>query len=213
MVGLFALCANFLFVKDLFLRGNSSMRPFFDALPWILLFFVPAIAMRLLAEEHRLHTIEVLLSLPIKESEIVAGKLLAVVAGVVIGFVLTLSTPLALYALGNPSFSEIVISYTGAFLLSLLYGALSLFFSSVSRNQLVAYLLSVAVLFITHFFSGDFLATLVPSAIRETLGMFAPLNHYQTFLKGVVDLRAVVYFVSMTAIVFYATVMNLKKRS
>lgn len=209
---LFAIFANFLFIKDLFLRGDSSMRPFFDILPWLFLVFIPALTMRIFAEEKRVNTIEVLLTLPLSETTIVVAKLAALLIFSIFTLLLTLLIPVTLMLVGKPYSPEIGVAYCGAFLLSAAFISVAIFFSSLTKNQIVAFLCSVLTIFLLIVMGGDFLASFVPRFIQENLSSFSPLYHYSNFLKGLVDLRSVVYFVSLTTLFIFLTVINLEKR-
>lgn len=209
---LFAVFASFLFIKDIFLRGNTSMRSFFDAAPWLLTIFIPAVAMRIISEEKRTHTLEVLLSLPLTERQVVVGKFMGLMIFSLISLALTLSIPIAMMYLGHPTHMEIVISYMGALFLIALYSSLSLFFSSLTTNQVVAFLSSVLVLFLLNVVGGDFAASFLPQVIRENSIFLTPLYHYEAFLKGVIDVRSVFYFISTTAAFIFLTVIMLERR-
>lgn len=209
---LFAVFAGFLFIKDIFLRGNTSMRPFFDAAPWLLIIFIPAVAMRMLSEEKRTHTLEVLLSLPITETQVVLGKFMGFMLFSLVSIALTLSIPAAIVYLGHPTVMEIVISYFGTIALIALYGSISLFFSSLTTNQVVAFLSATLVLFLLNVLGGDFAASFLPQIIRENSIFLTPLYHYDSFLKGIIDARSLFYFISTTAVFLFLTVVMLEKR-
>jgi ABC-2 type transport system permease protein len=209
---LFAIFANFLFIKDLFLRGDSSMRPFFDILPWLFMVFIPALTMRIFAEEKRVNTIEVLLTLPISETNIVIAKFASLLIFSFFTLLLTLLIPVTLISVGKPYLPEIIVGYVGAFLLSASFISLSMFFSSLTKNQIVAFLCSVLTIFLLIVIGGDFLVSFIPRFIEENLNSFSPLYHYDNFLKGLVDLRSIIYFVSLKALFLFLTVINLEKR-
>lgn len=209
---LFAVFANFLFIKDLFLRGESSMRPFFDILPWLFLVFIPALTMRIFSEEKRVNTIEVLLTLPITEINLVVAKWTALSIFSLFIFLLTLLIPVTLTFIGKPYLPEITVAYGGAFLLSAVFISISLFFSSLTKNQIIAFLYSVLTIFFLMIIGGDFLATFIPRFIQEILSSFSPLYHYDNFLKGLVDLRSVLYFTSLITLFIFLTTINLEKR-
>lgn len=209
---LFAIFANFLFMKDIYIRGNTSMRPFFDSLPWLCIVFVPAVCMRLMSEEKRMRTFEVLMSLPIKESELIVGKYLAAVCFCALSLGLTLSIPATLFYLGSPILSEIIISYMGGIVLIAFYAAISIFFSSITANQVVAFLSSIVCLFLLTVIGGDFAASVLPLFIREHIIFLSPLYHYSSFLKGIFDLRAVFYFASLSAAFLFLAVIHIEKR-
>ena len=111
VVCLFAIIANFLFMKDVFLRDDTSMRPFFDMIPFLLLFFVPALAMRVFSEKQKAGTLETLLSLPVKEEIIVLAKFIAVSICFTIAFLLTLSVPISLFFLGKVTVGLLLCQY------------------------------------------------------------------------------------------------------
>lgn len=209
---LFAVFANFLFIKDIFLRGDSSMRSFFDLLPWLLMIFVPALAMRIFAEEKRTNTIELLLSLPISEFSLVVAKFLALVFFGSVSLALTFSIPVLLSIIGKPVTSEIIVSYIGAVLLLAGFIALSQFFSSVTKNQIIAFLFSTVIFFFLILLGSDFFSTVIPHIISEYVAAFSPLNHYNSFLKGLIDVRAVFYFTSFIVLFIFMAVISIEKR-
>lgn len=230
LIVLFAVFANFLFVRDLFLIGSSSMRPFFNYLPWIMLVFVPAVAMRSLAEEKRTNTIEVLLTLPISEFQIVVAKLLAIVTLVVIGLILTILLPVSIYvvlqmqsiglqALGGnahmvylKTFPELFVGYVGSVLLASVFASISLFFSSQTKNQVISLLLSIVAIFFLIGINTDIAASVLPKIVQDVMLYFGPLYHYDNFIKGVIDLRSVIYFLSVITLFIFFTVIDLEKR-
>lgn len=209
---LFAVFAQFLFVKDLFLRGDSSMRPFFDLVPWLFLIFVPALSMRMFAEEKRTNTIEVLLSLPINELAIVGAKFCALLFFGAVSLALTVSTPILLSIIGKPTLSEIAVAYGGSVMLLAAFISLSLFFSSLTKNQIIAFLSSVIVIFVLILLGTDFFASFIPRFFQEYLTAFSPISHYDSFLKGLVDVRSVFYFVSFAGLFIFMTMVSVEKR-
>lgn len=209
---LFAVFANFLFVRDIFLRGDSSMRTFFEFAPWLILVFAPALSMRIFAEEKRVNTLEVLLGLPVSETMIVLAKLLALFIFSAISFVLTISIPITLALIGRPAISEIIVSYIGILFMNLACISLSIFFSSLTKNQIVAFLSSVILLFLLLLLGSDFLAPILPRILQEYVITFSPLVHFETFLKGIIDFRSLIYFLSFTALFTTLTIINLEKR-
>ncbi len=209
---LFAVFANFLFVKDIFVVSSASLRPFFNFLPWLLLIFIPALTMRILSEEKRVNTLEVLLTLPISETEIVVSKFLALLTVVGFGLLLTLGLPISLSFLTKLYLPEIIIGYLGVLLFSCSLISLSMFFSSQTKNQVVAFLLSALSIFFLLVVGTDFTANLLPRLIHDFLVYFSPINQLENFVKGVVDLRSLIYFVSFTFIFLFFTVIDLEKR-
>lgn len=212
VVILFAVFANFLFVKDLFLVGSASMRSFFAILPWLLMIFIPALSMRILSEEKRTNTIEVLLTLPISETQIVLAKFLALVTLVCLAFILTVALPISLGFLTKMYLPEILIGYLGSILLAASFISLSMFFSNQTANQVVAYLVAVLTIFTFLLLSTDFTASILPKIIQDFLSYFSPSYHLQNFIKGVVDLRSLFYFLSMNVLFLFLTIIDLEKR-
>ncbi len=209
---LFAVFVNFFFVKDLFVIGSASMKSFFNISAWFLVIFIPALTMRTIAEEKRANTLEILLTLPISATQIVLAKFLSLLTLLVIGFSLTLSLPVSLSFISNLYLPEILIGYMGMIFLGGIFIALSMFFSSLTKNQVVAFLSSVIVLFLTLILGSDFLATIFPRFILDFLNYFSPLYHLENFIKGLLDLRSVFYFLSLTIIFIFLTITNLEKR-
>ncbi|CAN5120189.1 ABC transporter permease [soil metagenome] len=214
---LFAVFANFLFIKDIFVVGVASMRSFFETLPWLLMIFIPALAMRSFADEKKNNTIDILLSLPISELQIVLAKFFAVLTIAAIGLGLTLALPISLYVLthqfgSNVYIPEILVGYLGVILLSGVFVSVSIFYSIQTKNQVIAFLLSVVTLFFLIVFSGDFVSGIVPRIAQEFLSYLSPVTHLSGFIKGVIDLRSIYYFISFTVIFIFLTIVDLEKR-
>ncbi|PIP64492.1 hypothetical protein CO083_03765 [Candidatus Roizmanbacteria bacterium CG_4_9_14_0_8_um_filter_34_12] len=210
---LFAVFANFLYIKDIFVIGSASLRPFFGVLPWLLMIFIPALAMRSFAEEKRSNTIEVLLTLPISETQIVIAKFMALMILMGIGLLLTIGLTVSLSMLSKIYYPEILVGYLGAIFLSMTLISLSMFFSSLTKNQIAAFLGSVITIFVLLVMGTDFFATVFPRTIQEGMTIFTPLYHLQNFTKGLIDFRSVFYFISMTITFLFLTVVNLEKRA
>jgi len=214
---LFGVFANFMFVKDIFVYGSASMRPFFEILPWLFMIFIPAISMRLFAEERRTNTLELLLSLPISEMQIVIAKFLATLTMTALGLVLTLGLPISMYALTQQAgariyLPEVFVGYFGQLLLASGFIAISLFYSVKTKNQIVAFLGSVITLFFLIIFSTDFAASALPQILQEVLNYLSPLTQVDNFIKGVLDIRSLFYFISMSVLFLFLTVIDLEKR-
>lgn len=212
IIVLFAAFANFLFIKDIFVIGSASMRAFFGIIPWLFLVFIPALSMRTLAEEKRMNTLETLLTLPISETQIVISKFLALLSIVGVGLVLTLGLPVSLSLLTKLYLPEVLVGYLGVVLVGALYLSLSLYFSSQTKNQVIAFLFAAVVLFFLTVASSDFSASVLPKFVLDTISYFTPLYHLDNFVKGVIDLRSVLYFLSFTILFLFLTIIDLEKR-
>lgn len=209
----FALFLGYLFVKDVFVLGSASLKPFFSTAPWLLFILIPALSMRSISEEKRANTLEVLMTLPISESKVICAKLLSLFTITAITLGLTLSIPLVLGFITPLYIPEIMVGYMGLLFLSLLYLTFSLFISSRVSNQIASFSISAVILFITTTLSSDFLANILPKSVQDILLFVSPLLHLDNFVKGVVDLRSVSYFVLLIILFFYLTVTELKKRA
>lgn len=209
----FALLLGYLFIKDVFVVGSASLKPFFSLAPWLLFILTPALAMRSISEEKKSNTIEVLMTLPLSETSIILAKLLSVFTIVSITLGLTLSVPIVLGFISALYVPEIVVGYVGLLLLSFLYLSFSLYISSKVSNQIASFSLSTIILFIVTTLSSDFLANLLPKTIQDILLFGSPLLHLDNFVKGVIDLRSLSYFALLIVIFFKLTVIELQKRT
>lgn len=217
VITLFGVFANFLYVKDVFLTGSASLRPFFDILPWLLMIFIPAICMRLVSEERRTNTLEVLLTLPVSEIQIIIAKFLAALALTFVGLTLTIGLPLSMYLLtsdagGRIHLPEIIVGYAGVLLMASGFIAISLYFSSRTKNQIIAFLAAVVSIFFLVIFSTDFAASVLPYAVQSVLNYLSPVTQVAPFVRGVVDVRGVLYFVSTATLFLFLTVIDIEKR-
>lgn len=209
---LFGVFANFLYIKDLFLRDSSSLRPFFDVVPWILLIFIPAISMRTFSEEKRTNTIELLLTLPVSPLEITLAKFFALQSLLALSISLTFSLPYTISRVGTLAGGEVIVSYVGLFLLGSSFAAIAMFFSALTKNQIISLLMSILSLFILYVFGTQYITPLLSKQIQEVLVFLTPSFQYEVFLKGLLDLRAVLYFISLTFAALFLTVVGIERR-
>jgi gliding motility-associated transport system permease protein len=197
----FLLAAGFFFGNTLFLVGQADMRSYFHVLPMLFMFFIPALTMRLLAEERHSGTFELLATLPVREVEIVAGKYLAVMLQLILMLALTLVYPASLSLLGNVDGGAVAASYVGALLLAAAYAAICLFASSLTRNAVVAYVLGFGMLLF--FFLLGQASPELSSAMQDWLTLVNPVDRYQSMMRGVISLGDVT-FMLMLALAFTA---------
>jgi len=192
---------------NFFDRNQADLAPFFNFLPWVLLLLVPALTMRLWAEERRQGTIEMLLTLPITQAQAVAGKFLAAWAFCLLALALTFPFVITVNYLGRPDNAVIACGYLGGFLVAGCFLAIGGAISASTKNQVIAFVLSVAVCFVVTVASTplvtDFLASSVP--VLATLARkLAVAERYQAMTRGVISLRDLIYFASF--ILFFAFV-------
>ncbi len=190
----------FLFFRQADLYGVASLRPMLDFLPWILLLLVPAVTMRALAEDVRSGTLEVVLAQPISQVELLLGKYLGQVLFLWLALAITLTIPLGL-ALGTaPQLGIMVAQYVGAALLILALAGIGVWASSVTRNQVTAFILAVAVTFVLILVGLDPLIVGLPAQLGAIAASLGVLSHFSSIARGVIDLRDAVYFVSLAVL-------------
>ena len=193
------------FMGDLFARGQADLEPFFTWHPWLYLFLIPALSMRLWAEERRSGTVELLMTLPVTVWQAVLAKYLAAWAFTGIALILTFPVWLTVNYLGNPDNGVVVAAYLGSFLMAGAYLAIGSCISSLTKNQVIAFVVTAVVCFlftvtglpmVTNLFSSW-----APQAIVETVSSLSFVSNFQDLSRGALDLRNLVYFISL--IVFW----------
>jgi ABC-2 type transport system permease protein len=211
------LAGSFTFyLGSFFERGQADLAPFFDFHPWLYLFLVPAIAMRLWAEERRSGTLELLLTLPVRTGAAVVAKFLAAWTFVGGALVLTFPIWLTVAYLGAPDHGAILAAYVGSFLMAGGFLAIGGCLSAATRSQVVAFILTVVVCF--GFLLAGFPLVLdpfrawAPAGLVDAIAALSFLTHFQAISKGVLDARDVLYFASTIAVWLYATVLVLDLR-
>ncbi len=196
----FAGLNSYLFFQQLDAYGVASLRPMLDFLPWLFLFLIPAGTMRALAEESRSGTLEVVLAQPITELELLLGKYAGQVLVLLLALALTLPIPLGL-ALGTaPEPGIVVAQYVGAGLLAAALAAVGIWASSVTRNQITAFIVGVFVMFVLIFVGLDPLIVGLPPRLGAIAASLGVLSHFSQIDRGVLDVRDIVYFVTLAAL-------------
>ncbi len=191
---------DFLFFRQAYLIGEASLRPMFELLPWLLLFFVPAVTMRSLAEDLRSGTLEVVLAQPISELELLVGKYVGQLLFVWIALGLTVAVPIGLSLGADLQAGVIVAQYVGAALLGAAFAAVGVWASSLTKNQITAFIVGTAVMFSLILIGLElFLIGLAP-ALAGVVASLGVVSHFKNIARGVIDLRDVVYFVTLAAL-------------
>jgi ABC-2 type transport system permease protein len=205
------------FLGDFFDRGQADLQPFFSFHPWLYLVLIPALAMRLWAEERKSGTIELLLTLPIPVAATVLGKFLAAWAFAGIALILTFPFWITVNFLGSPDNGVILASYVGSFLMAGAFLAVGAALSALTKNQVIAFVLTATLSFLFTV-SGStivlgFLTPWAPTALVDWVTEFSVLSHFSAIVRGVIDLRDAVFFLSVIAFFLYANaiVVELKK--
>jgi ABC-2 type transport system permease protein len=193
-----------LYVGGFYERGQADLQPFFTFLPWLYMFLVPAISMRLWAEERKSGTLELLMTLPVPTVSAVLGKYLA--AWVFTGLALLLTFPLwiTVNVLGDPDNGIIVAGYVAGFFMAGSYLAIGSCLSAFTRNQVIAFVLTIMVAFLFTV-SGmpmvlDAFSGWAPDLVVEQVASLSFLTHFNSIVRGVIDLRDVIYFAALIAL-------------
>jgi ABC-2 type transport system permease protein len=205
------------YLGNFFVRGQADLAPFFDFHPWLYLVLIPALAMRLWAEERRSGTIELLLTLPVTMWEAVAGKFLAAWCFTGVALALTFPMWITVNVLGEPDNGVILASYLGSLLMAGGFLAIGSCISALTKNQVIAFVVSV-VICLGFILSGfplvlELFSGWAPQFLLSAISSFSFLTHFQSISKGVLDLRDILYFLSLIAFWLFATatVIDMKK--
>lgn len=209
----FILIVSWIFFRGFFLIGEASLRPLFGLMPWIYLFFVPAIAMGKWAEERKGGTIELLMTYPIRLWQVVLSKFLAGLGLVIVALLLTLPILITVVLLGPVDWGPVIGGYLGLALLGGAYLSISLWISSITDNQIIAFIGGVVVCFAL-FMIGEPLITLGlpagPAAFFQYLGLG---NHFDSIGRGVIDSRDILYYFSVIGLFLFLNLKSLEGRS
>src|SRR5215469_5569934 len=205
------------YLGNFFDRGQADLQSFFAFHPWLYLILIPAIGMRLWAEERKTGTIELFLTLPISITEAVLGKFLAAWAFTGIALVLTFPIWITVNYLGSPDNGVIFASYIGSFLMAGAFLAVGSCLSACTRNQVIAFILTAVVCFL-FLLAGfplvlNFFSAWAPQGLVDAISGLSFMTHFTAISKGVIDVRDLIYFLLIIAFWLYASavVIDLKK--
>lgn len=211
-----AMAASFTFFMGAFLeRDQADLNSFFQFHPWLYIVLIPAISMRLWSEEMQTGTIELLLTLPITITEAVIGKFLAAWAFIAVALSLTFPIWITVNYLGDPDNGTILAGYIGSLLMAGGFLAIGSFVSGMTKNQVIAFVISTAACFVITasgspivltFFSGW-----APEIALDFISNMSFLTHYQDIMKGVVDIRDIIYFASVIILFLYANKLAIRR--
>ena len=205
-----------LFMTPFFLQGMADMRDFFGNMPLFLIFFIPAVSMRLWAEDQRSGTFELLMTLPMRSSEVMLGKYFAAMAFYLVALVATFPIPVMLAVLGNPDLGAIFSGYLGALLLGGLYMSVGIFTSGLLKDQISAFILGMLACFILFLVGIPAVSATIDgwigglgSMLSQSLGL---MSHYQSLQRGVLELGDLAYFLGLTAVFLILNTLWLEGR-
>jgi len=201
----------FMFFRNAYLSNTASLRPMLDFMPWVFLFFVPAVAMRALAEDNRGGMLEIVLAQPLSEAELVIGKYLGVLLVLLGALATTLLIPIGLDFGSDLQWGPVIAQYLGAGLLAAGFAGVGVWASSLSKSQITAFILAVAVMFVLILVGLDPLLVGLPPILATVAARLGVLAHFESIGRGVLDLRDLLYFLSLAAVFLvlaYAVLMR-----
>ncbi len=211
VISIFLLVTGWFFFSAFFLYNQASLRGFFSLLPYSFAFVIPAVAMRLFAEELGTGSYEILLKLPVSFRDVILGKFFAAVAFIAIMLIPTLLYPVTISFIGDLDWGPVLGGTIGALFLGAAFAAISLFASSLTRNQIVAYITGMTLCFA--FALIDKMLFFLPSSWVRVIEYLAADFHFQNIAKGVIDSRDILYFVSVVFIALYGTSIALQEKN
>jgi ABC-2 type transport system permease protein len=196
---------------NIFDNGFADLAPFFELAPWVFIFLIPAVTMRTFSEEKRMGTLELLLTKPISLKNIVLGKYFGALLLIFLALLPTILYVFTISDLGNPSgnwdVGSTIGSYIGLLFLAMAYTAIGVFASTLSENQIVAFIIAVLLSFIMYY-AFDGLSSIISALDISFLGM---QSHFNSVARGVLDTRDIIYFLSVSGLFLVLTFLNLKK--
>lgn len=197
--------------QDYFEARQATLRPLFDSAPWVLAVILPSVTMRLIAEERKSGSLELLVTLPVTDVAIIIGKLIGATGFLVVALLLTLVFPLLVGEIGSPDVGAIIGGYLGLFLIGVTFLSLGLMTSCWTENQIIAFILGL-LLCVFFWTATDALIKVAFERPPAALMLLTFKSQFASFAKGVVDLRNVLYFLSVIAVAVTASTYSLKSR-
>jgi ABC-2 type transport system permease protein len=210
VIAIFLVMVGILFFIPFFTQDRVSMRDFFSLVPFLLIFFGPAITMRLIAEERRSGTIEMLITMPVRDVDVVLGKFFAALMLFIVAMLLTLPYAITISRLGNLDWGPVIGGYFGMVLLGAAYLSIGLLASSWTENQIIAF---VIALFLSMFFlMVDRFIAFLPNAVAPVVEYLSFGAHVRNATRGMIDSRDVVFFLSFTVLALFLAFRSLESR-
>lgn len=197
---------------DVFFTGVASMDPFFGISYWVLFFFIPALTMRMLAEEKRTGTLEVLLTRAVTDWQIVFGKFLGAMILISVTLLFTLPWYFSITYLGPVDHGAIIAGYTGLLLMGAMYISIGIFTSSFTDNQIVAFLTALVIGIFFHWVF-ELMSGIFSGGIKNFFYFLSTKTHIDSITRGVIDARDLVFFLSVTLLGLYLAEVQLAKRN
>ena len=209
VISIFLVVTGWFFFSTFFIYNQTYLRDFFSLLPIIFTFIIPAITMKLFSEEKNIGSYEILLTLPVSFIDVILGKLLAAISFVIIMLLPTLSYAICISFLGKLDWGPVIGGFIGAIFLGGAYSAIGIFTSSLTKNQIIAFILSLAICFILTFI--DRILFFIPQSLIGFFNYLASGYHFQNISKGIIDFRDILYFVSIGFIACYGINLTMQE--
>lgn len=210
VISIFLILTGWFFFSTFFLLGQAEMRNFFTLLPIIFSFIIPAITMKLFSEEFNTGSYELLLTMPVSSLDIIIGKFMAATSFVIIMLLPTFSYGIFISFIGDLDWGPVIGGYIGAILLGASFSTIGLFASSLTRNQIIAFITGMSFCFVLTLL--DKMLFFLP---EEALNVFQYLGadfHFQNVSKGIIDTRDILYFISVCFVMLYSTNLVIQER-
>jgi ABC-2 type transport system permease protein len=211
VIAIFLLVTGWFFFTTFFLYNQANLRNFFALLPITFSFVVPAVTMRLFSEELNVGSYEILLTMPVTFLDVVLGKFLAAVLFVATMLIPTLAYPITVSFLGQLDWGPVVAGYTGAVLLGAAFSAIGLFASSLTRNQIIAFIMGMAICFGLTLI--DKMLFFLPQSLLSFFEYLGADFHFANVSKGVIDSRDILYFLSVSFVGLYGAYLALQEKN
>ena len=211
VISVFLIIIGWLFFSTFFLDRQANLTRFFTLLPVAFAFVVPAVTMRLFSEEINIGSYEILLTMPVTFQDIIVGKFLAAVAFIGVMLVPTLLYAITTTFLGKLDWGPVLGGYLGAMLLGATFSSIGILASSMTRNQVVAFIIGMAVCLALTLLI-DFLLFFLPNFLVGIFQYLSANYHFQNIAKGVIDLRDILYFVSVSFVALYGTNLIMQEK-
>lgn len=189
------------------------MRAFFQLMPWIYLFFIPAVSMSKWSEEKKLGTMELLLTLPVKDSQVVLGKFIAALDLIIVALIFTFPIPLTMIFLGDVDPGPMIGGYIGLVFMGAAYLAIGLFVSSLTENQIIAFILGVVGCFIFLVFGEPIFTASIPDSLVGVFQYMGLGTHFWSIGRGILDSRDIIYYFSMIGFFLWLNLKAIEARS
>ncbi len=202
VIALFLIITGWFFFSSFFLFEKADLRGFFNLLPIIFAFTIPAVTMRLFSEEYRSGSFEIIGTMPVTSLDIVAGKSLAALVFVALMLLPTISYPIFISFIGDLDWGPVIGGYTGAILLAGTYVGIGVLASSCTRNQIVAFIISAAVCLFMSLI--DRMLILIPTGLGKILQAISSGYHFSNISRGILDSRDLLYFISLIFLSLFA---------